>query len=232
MTKPYAGNRPDKLARRTSCSAHIEVKCVCCLVISIGNSTTSRAALAWPRAIGKLNEQWVVLGSIGTLKKSTVLLAYRTIPLQNGSRPNEVATVCRMLCINSCVKGQGVHTSAGSLSFKKWASLNRFESSTNFVLGGVRIGMACMNKVTSGYGLPGAYERRSHEGACNSGSIQILITYVFEVRHAVCHPQRRCLQTVRGPGIFKSTTFLWQIAFTVTRSLGHFTAAARSKALR
>ena len=25
----------------------------------------------------------------------------------------------------------------------------------------------------------GAYERRSHEGACNSGSIQILIAYIF-----------------------------------------------------
>ena len=33
-------------------------------------------------------------------------------------------------------------------------------------------------------------------------------------------------QTVRGPGIFKSTTFLWQIAFTVTRSLGHFSGVS------
>ena len=35
---------------------------------------------------------------------------------------------------------------------------------------------------------------------------------------------------VRGPGTIKSTTFLWQIALTVTCSLCHFTAA-RSKAL-
>ena len=34
-----------------------------------------------------------------------------------------------------------------------------------------------------------------------------------------------------GSGVFKSTTFLWRIAFTVTRSLGHFTAT-KSKALR
>ena len=31
--------------------------------------------------------------------------------------------------------------------------------------------------------IPGAYERRSHEGACKSGSIQILITYVFPFWH-------------------------------------------------
>ena len=29
------------------------------------------------------------------------------------------------------------------------------------------------------YVEPGAYERQSREGACNSGSIQILTTYVF-----------------------------------------------------
>ena len=40
-------------------------------------------------------------------------------------------------------------------------------------------------------------------GACNSGSVQILITYVFPFWKR----RRRRLQTVRGPGIFKSTTF-------------------------
>ena len=78
----------------------------------------------------------------------------------------------------------------------------------------------------SAFVMSGAYEWRSREGACNSGSVQILITYVFPFWKR----RRRRLQTVRGPRIFKSTTFLWQIAFTVTRSLGHFTAA-RSKAL-
>ena len=36
------------------------------------------------------------------------------------------------------------------------------------------------------YVLSGAYERRNRKGACNSGSIQIQITSVLEVRN-VCH---------------------------------------------
>jgi len=81
--------------------------------------------------------------------------------------------------------------------------------------------------------VPGANKQRSRKGACNSGSIQVQITYVFPFWKCAMRimRKRRCLQTVRGPRIFKSTTFLWQIAFTVTHSLGHFTAA-RSKALR
>jgi len=37
---------------------------------------------------------------------------------------------------------------AGSSCYKMWAGLNVFDPRTNFVLGGVRIGMHCMNLVT------------------------------------------------------------------------------------
>ena len=36
------------------------------------------------------------------------------------------------------------------------------------------------------YAEPGAYERRSHEGACNHGSNQIQITYVFPLCWCIC----------------------------------------------
>ena len=48
-----------------------------------------------------------------------------------------------------------------------------------------RINIKCsLELLTNLYGylsylLTGAYERRSREGTCNSGSIQIRITYVF-----------------------------------------------------
>lgn len=50
-----------------------------------------------------------------------------------------------------CGKGHGIYVaaSAGRSSFKKWAGLNGFKSSTNFVLGGVRIDMDCTNLVTA-----------------------------------------------------------------------------------
>jgi len=37
--------------------------------------------------------------------------------------------------------------SAGSSLYKMWAGLNGFDPRTAFVLGGVRIGMGCMNLV-------------------------------------------------------------------------------------
>ena len=37
---------------------------------------------------------------------------------------------------------------AGSSYYKMWAGLNGFDPRNNFVLGGVRIGMDCMNLVT------------------------------------------------------------------------------------
>jgi len=39
-------------------------------------------------------------------------------------------------------------SSAGSSHYKMWAGLNGFDPRTNLVLGGVRIGMGCMNLVT------------------------------------------------------------------------------------
>ena len=55
------------------------------------------------------------------------------------------------------------------------------------------IGVCTLNLFTSAQQrclLPGAYERRSREGACSPGSIQILIRYVvpfYITRRAVCH---------------------------------------------
>jgi len=51
----------------------------------------------------------------------------------------------------SCGRGQGVlfgFTSAGSLYYKMWVGLNGFDPRNILVLGGVRIGMGCMNLVT------------------------------------------------------------------------------------
>jgi len=39
-------------------------------------------------------------------------------------------------------------TFAGSSNYKMWASLNGLDPRNNLVLGGVRIGMGCMNLVT------------------------------------------------------------------------------------
>jgi len=39
--------------------------------------------------------------------------------------------------------------SAGSLYYKMWAGLNGFDTRNNLVLNGVRIGMGCMNLVTT-----------------------------------------------------------------------------------
>jgi len=39
-------------------------------------------------------------------------------------------------------------TSAGSLYYKMWVGLNRFDPRNNLVLGSVRIGMDCMNLLT------------------------------------------------------------------------------------
>jgi len=53
----------------------------------------------------------------------------------------------------SCGRGQGVlvalsSASAGSLYYKMWAGLNGFDPRNDLVLGGVGIGMGCMNLVT------------------------------------------------------------------------------------
>ena len=50
-------------------------------------------------------------------------------------------------------RGSCAYISAGSLFFKKWVSLNRFESSTNSVLGSIRTGMGYMILVVKLYNI-------------------------------------------------------------------------------
>ena len=56
----------------------------------------------------------------------------------------------------------------GSSCYKMWAGLNGFDPRTNFVLGGVRIGMGCMNLVTviSGYTWLPVTLSRVHAHTC------------------------------------------------------------------
>ena len=101
------------------------------------------------------------------------------------------------------------------------------------VMRSVTQGIRCLQRTAEN--LSGRFQNHNIrlDGSPQWGTLYLLHTHSpwrYLLQPEPPFRKRRRLQTVRGPGIFKSTTFLWQIAFTVTRSLGHFTAA-RSKAL-
>ena len=71
-------------------------------------------------------------------------------------------------------RGSCGYISAGSLSFKKWVSLIRFESSTNSVVGGIRTGMGYMILVLELYII------------CHEPSVQRIGSTVTQVETMIC----------------------------------------------
>ena len=71
-------------------------------------------------------------------------------------------------------RGSCGYISAGSLSFKKWVSVIRFESSTNSVLGGIRTGMGYMILELELYNI------------CHEPSVQRIGSTVTQVETMIC----------------------------------------------